>query len=114
MTHSRRRFLLGSAAALVATGLPLGLANAQAMPGDSKFIFVFARGGWDPTRVFADAFDNPNVNMEASAQRGTAGDLSFVDHAARPSVRTFLERHHGQTASLTASWCAPSRTRSAR
>jgi len=100
MSTSRRRFLLGSAAALAAAGLPLGLAHGQARPGDSKFIFVFARGGWDPTRVFATEFDNRNVDMEPGADRATAGNISYVDHPSRPSVRGFMDQYHGQTAIL--------------
>ena len=83
MTSSRRQFLLGSAAALAAAGLPLGLASAQAMPGDTKFVFVFAGGGWDPTRVFAPEFDNRNVDMEPGSQRAMAGRIPFVDSATR-------------------------------
>ncbi len=98
MTSSRRQFLLGSAAALAATGLPIGLANAQAMPGDTKFVFVFAGGGWDPTRVFAPEFDNPNVEMEPGSQRAMAGGIPFVDSANRPSVSTYLHRHAAKTA----------------
>jgi uncharacterized protein (DUF1501 family) len=97
MPSSRRQFLLGSAAALAAAGLPLGLAHAQAMPGDTKFIFVFADGGWDPTRVFAPEFDNANVDMEPGAQRAMAGRIPFVDSALRPSVSTFLQRHYAKT-----------------
>ena len=47
---TRRSFLLGSAGALAALGLPLGLAHAQSAPTDRKFVFVFNTGGWDPTR----------------------------------------------------------------
>ena len=41
---------------------------------DRKFVFVFAPGGWDTTRVFADGLDNPNVDMEALANRQSVGD----------------------------------------
>jgi len=92
----RRQFLFGASALLTAFGLPTaGLAKS---PTDGrKFLFVFNPGGWDPTRVFAPEFDNPNVDLEAAAQRATAGGLAYVDHPARPSVRNFFSAFHAQT-----------------
>jgi hypothetical protein len=43
--------------------------------------------------VFATEFANPNVDMERDAEEASIGDLRFVDHANRPSVRTFFERY---------------------
>ncbi len=81
---------------VAAMGLPLGAHAASA--SDRKFLFLFNPGGWDPTRVFADTFDHqPSVSMEPSAQRGTAGGISFVDHPSRPTVRAFLEQNHQRT-----------------
>jgi hypothetical protein len=92
----RRQFLFGSSALLAAMGLPAaGLALTPA--SDRKFIFVFNPGGWDPTRVFATAFGNPNVDMEAAAQRATAGGISYVDHPGRPSVRNFFDAFNAST-----------------
>ncbi len=71
------------------------------LPGeDLKFLFVMMYGGWDPTRVFAPEFGNPLVHMESDAVPATIGGLDIVDHAARPSVRTFLERHHARSVIL--------------
>ncbi len=56
-----------------------------------KFIFVFAKGGWDPTLVLADGFDHTIVARERGAERARIGGLGFVDHPARPSVRRFFE-----------------------
>jgi hypothetical protein len=98
---TRRNFLVGagtSGLALGTLGLPGGTAFAgTAAPGDLKFIFVVAQGGWDTTRVFATEFDNGNVDMEPDADLATAGDLVFVDHGDRPSVRTFMEANHART-----------------
>ena len=98
---SRRQFLSLSAssfgAALAAGALRGRRALAATRNDHLKFIFIFNRGGWDPTRVFATEFDNPEVDLEADAQLGTAGGLSFVDHAGRPSVRSFFETWHERT-----------------
>ncbi len=91
-----RRSLLSSslvgAAGLGLLGVP---GRALAAPSGSrlKFLFVMNYGGWDPTRVFATEFANPNVDMERDAEEASIGDLRFVDHANRPSVRTFFERY---------------------
>ncbi len=87
----RREFL--AASALGATMLPLRRAFAEDLvpPTGRKFLFVVNNGGWDPTRVFATEFGNPNVDMERDAEEAELGDLRFVDHADRPAVRTFFE-----------------------
>lgn len=95
----RRSFVRSAlgASALGAVGsmlLPLRRALAAEVGGNQlKFVFVVNYGGWDPTRVLAPEFDNPNVDMERDAEVGRVGDLLFTDHAARPSVRSFFERH---------------------
>jgi hypothetical protein len=88
-----RRHLLASSAGVAGMGM-LGLKPgvARALDGSGlKFLFVVNYGGWDPTRVFATEFANPFVDMERWAGLETFGDLSFVDHADRPSVRSFFE-----------------------
>jgi len=92
----RRQFLAGAGAALAALGLPLA-ARAATSPTDRKFVFVFNPGGWDPTRVFAPEFSNPNVSMEAGAARATVSGIPIVDHPARPSVRAFFEAFGSQS-----------------
>lgn len=98
--YSRRTLMKsGALGGLAALGLAPRAVRA-ATANDTKFVFVFAPGGWDTTRVFADAFSNANVDMEAAAERGTAGNIGFVDHPERPSVRTFLEAWHSRTVVL--------------
>ena len=88
---TRRQFLYGCSAA---AGLSLTRpAVASGAGADTKFIFVVNYGGWDPTRVFASEFNNPQVDMERSAGEGAVGDLVFVEHADRPDVSGFFERH---------------------
>ncbi len=83
---------LAGAASLGLLGLP-GRALAGPSTNPLKFVFVMNYGGWDPTRVFATEFSNPNVDMERDAEEASFGDLRFVDHAGRPSVRAFFERY---------------------
>ncbi|MCB9778972.1 MAG: DUF1501 domain-containing protein [Alphaproteobacteria bacterium] len=96
----RRRFLQGSA--LGAAGLGLGLPRvgraAKPTADDLRFVFVFAQGGWDVTRVYAPEFDNGSVDMEAAAEPATLGDITYVDHPDRPSVRAFFEANHHRMA----------------
>ena len=92
-----RRQLLTSAAALPLLGAA-GDAFAGPSTNGKKFIFVVNYGGWDPTRVFASEFTNPNVDMERDAGEASIGGLAFVDHRNRPSVRTFFERYAASSA----------------
>jgi len=94
----RRTFLKASAAGAAATALatPFSLAHA-ASGSELKFIFVFNQGGYDPTRVFATEFDNGNVDMELDSELAAVGNLDFVDHADRPSVRGFFEAYGHQS-----------------
>ncbi len=95
MPWNRRSFIkaTGGGLAVASSGLiPPRLARAGAGNG-KKFIFVVNYGGWDITRVFANEFSNPLVDMEPSAGSSSVGDLTFVDHADRPAVRTFFERN---------------------
>lgn len=96
LSISRRALLGSSALALGALGLPLGMARA-ATGSSRKFIFVFAQGGWDPTRVLATEFSNRNVSMELAADLATAGGISYVAHPDRPSVGAFFDAWHART-----------------
>jgi len=91
---SRRDFIKGAAVAGLATQLPWGIARASVPIADRKFIFVTCNGGWDVTKAFATCHDNPNVTMEPGTDVGRFGDLSFVDHANRETVRRFFELHN--------------------
>jgi hypothetical protein len=78
--------------AMAAAGLPRR-AKAAA-PSDTCFLFVFAQGGWDPTRVFVPSFSNHSVSMESRAEKATAGGISYVSHPDRPSVDAFFRDYH--------------------
>ena len=97
---NRRSLLKASGAGLLAAGLPLSF-GASANPlvsGKLKFLFVFAGGGWDTTRVFASEFTNGNVDMEPDAERATSGDLRWVSHWSRPSVDAFMRAYANEIA----------------
>lgn len=88
---NRRQFLSASASVACATGV--GARASASTASDRRFLFVFAPGGWDTTRVLSPEFDNPNVSMERSADPWSVGGLSLVDARSRPSVRTFFEQY---------------------
>jgi uncharacterized protein (DUF1501 family) len=96
---TRRSLLRGAALALGAASLPHRIARATT-GSDLKFVFVFNPGGWDPTRVFWPSFGSSVVSMEGLAEPATAGNLTYADHPDRPSVRAYLEQHHGRTTFL--------------
>lgn len=62
-------------------------ARAGVGANDRKFLFVFARGGWDPTWVFAPEFQNSSVDMpDDDSESATLGGHTWVSSASRPSV----------------------------
>ncbi len=87
--------LLGVTGASMFTGTD-ALASLSAQ-SERNFLFVFAQGGWDPTRVFVPAFANPLVAMEPSAGVSQASNIEWVSHANRPSVDAFFNAHHART-----------------
>src|SRR5688572_8028088 len=91
---NRRCFLAGTGSGLAALGLPAAALGAVA--NGRKLIVVFAPGGWDITRVFADSFGNANVDMETFAAPATAGGIAWVSHPERPSVDVFFQNFHGE------------------
>lgn len=93
---SRRALVSGSAALGGGLLLPRR-ARATVSAVDRKFVFVFANGGWDVTRVYADLLDNADVATEGAAAISTAGGIRFVDHPDRPSVRTFFQNWHARS-----------------
>ncbi len=82
----KRRSLLKAGGLLAGATLAPWKPALAASGSGKRFLFVVSYGGWDPTKVFATEFDNPNVDLERDADWGYAGDLSFVDHEDRPSV----------------------------
>ena len=95
---NRRDFLQFTGLSGVALGA--GLVPFQSLAASQSklnFVFVFNGGGWDPTRVFANCFEQRAVDMELDAGLSNIGDLRWVDHVDRPSVTAFFERFHSQS-----------------
>lgn len=95
---NRRDFLQFTGLSGVALGA--GMVPFQALAQSQShlnFVFVFNGGGWDPTRVFANCFEQRSVDMELDAGVSQIGELKWVDHINRPSVSTFFERYHSRS-----------------
>jgi hypothetical protein len=88
-----RRAFFGLAAALAA--LPRRARAADT--AERRFLFVLARGGWDPTYVFTPGLDPATVDLDAEGEDAEVGGLAFRDAPTRPSVRSFLEKYGGLT-----------------
>ena len=63
----------------------------------AKFLFLFNDGGWDTGYAFTD------FSTVVGAGRGRCGgarvgDIDFVDHPDRPSIRDFFQTHGSRTA----------------
>jgi len=93
---NRRAFLYSSLAGAAAAGLPRRARAGAPAGAELRFIFVFNRGGWDPTRAFTDTFDHTSVDMEAAAEPAGAGGVSWVSHPDRPGVDAFFSAYHDQ------------------
>lgn len=93
-TPSRRGLLSGAAATAAMSALP-ARAGSTVSAADRKFLFVYALGGWDMTRVFTpDLLGSEYVDTEPDAALASAGDITFVDHPQRPNTRAFFEANY--------------------
>lgn len=88
-----RRAFLAFAAAL--TARPVRAAELS----ERKFLFLFARGGWDPTYVFAPGLSGDRIDLP-DGDDAEEGGIPFVDSKIRPAVRRFFEDHGERTAIL--------------
>jgi hypothetical protein len=95
---NRRDFLQFSGLSGLALGAGLvPFQSLAASQSDLNFVFVFNGGGWDPTRVFANCFEQRAVDMELDSGISSLGDLRWVDHMDRPSVTRFFERYYNRS-----------------
>jgi hypothetical protein len=101
MPNPTRRQLLAASAGLplLGAGLP-GTALAGVSASDRLFIFVFAMGGWNVPSFFAPLFGYEGIDMEARAEEALAGNIPWVYHPDRPSMRTFIESAYDRVAFL--------------
>ncbi len=58
---------------------------------DRRFLFIFAKGGWDPVFALAPMFGSPYIALDERSVRAEANGIPFVDSMERPSVRQFFE-----------------------
>lgn len=94
-----RRHFLKHLAAISATSLfsvHLPRICAWAQQGQARphfFMFVFARGGWDPTMVFEPTkLGLTTIDLDPSGELLTLPNgITFLDSPNRPMVRTFFE-----------------------
>jgi len=87
---SRRAFLALSAALAAAPRRALAASPGVGLP-DRKYLFIFARGGWDPSWCFAPDADATMVDGDPSGTAAEVSGIPFVDSGARPAVRQFFE-----------------------
>ncbi len=64
---------------------------------DSLFLFIFVRGGWDPTFVFTDQLQNPNIYTHAGSFPTSVNGIDYISHPLRPSVDRFFEAYGSET-----------------
>ena len=88
----RRDFGFALMGGLTAALLPLRMAKAMATP-KKRFIFVIARGGWDPLLTLAPMFQASAIQMPPESSPASIGGIPLTDSAMRPSVRSFFEQH---------------------
>ncbi len=67
---------------------------------DSLFLFVFVRGGWDPTFVFTDQINNSRVYTHPGSVPAQAHGINYVSHSLRPNVDRFFEEYGQHTCIL--------------
>jgi hypothetical protein len=87
--------VLSGSAALTGLGLlPSGIARALPPSSDRKFLFVFARGGWDQTYAFAPTcFGSDLVDMPEGAEPGEIQGIPYVHAPDVPTLPPLLEAH---------------------
>ena len=93
---TRRQLLALGGASL---SLPLLAPLAR---GDSgrRFLFVFARGGWDVTYAIAPSFHLSVADDPEASSLATVGGIPIADSADRPSVRSFFESYGSEVCVL--------------
>ncbi len=95
MTLTRRRWLQAAAAGLL---VPAPL-FAAAVPADRRFLFVFARGGWDQSYCFApEMLSLSGVQADPDGVAAELNGIPFVDNFLRPNVSGFFSSYGERTA----------------
>ncbi len=93
ITLSRRRLLQAGAAGLL---LPRPLLAASG--NERRFLFIFARGGWDQSYCFApEMLSMDGVSADPTGRSETINGIPFVQGDDRPSVTSFFEDYGDRT-----------------
>ncbi|MCA9413900.1 MAG: DUF1501 domain-containing protein [Candidatus Omnitrophica bacterium] len=92
----RRHFLKHMAAVTASSLFSVQLPRicAWAQSGESRphfFMFVFARGGWDPTMVFEPKVGLDTIDVDPGGDVAELNGIRFLDNPGRPMVRTFFQ-----------------------
>lgn len=100
---TRRKFLRTVAGGVAAAALLRGgRAGGQGTAGASitPFILtVYCSGGWDQTMVFDPKIGAALVAQEPGAVAANgAGNIAYVDHPSRPSVKAFFDKYGANAA----------------
>ncbi len=95
MPRPTRRAFLGTSA-LATLGLPFVRGARAATPGQRRFLFFFAEGGWDTSQVFEPRFGG-GVDMPPDTFEGNAHGIPFTAGPDRLGVARFFERWGDRT-----------------
>ena len=95
---SRREFTLLTAGLAAPGRLLAGGKRRSTSASERKFLFLFNDGGWDTGYAFTDFSTVIDAGIEDGAVGASIGDIHFVDHPDRPSIRNFFEVYGPQTA----------------
>ncbi len=81
---------LGTLGALALPGRP---ARGAVPASERKFLFIFVKGGWDPTYALAPMFHSPYVAVDEASEAVHYDGLDVVSAFERPSVDSFFEAY---------------------
>lgn len=101
-----RRHFLQHLAAIAATSLwsthvPRLCAWAQeGLARPHFFIFIFARGGWDPTMVFEPKVGLPAIDVDPAGAVAEVNGITFLDAPTRDWVKTYFQDYGSITCVL--------------
>jgi hypothetical protein len=84
--------------------LPAGRAHAAASGSELRFLFVFARYGWDIVHAFYDSTQNGAIHTPNGSVADSFGDLSYVAHVDRPAVTDFFSAHGADSLIVNGVW----------
>ena len=87
---TRREFALLTAGLAAPGRLLAGSKRRSSGASDRKFLFLFNDGGWDTGYAFTDFSTVIDAGLEDGTEGASVGDIRFVDHPDRPSVRNFF------------------------